>query len=265
MDNPSFLAGHLLRMAVSGVTKRSAVRHLKEKYDCSDQDIELLLKLCCLKSKPKRINYGDFYKVGNNLNAKRLSYPFTQIYIKDGFATEEECDSMISIINQNATPSFVANAKDEKIISDYRTSQTADLSYLRYPELLNIDYKITEFTGLSALLAEVMQGQKYEIGQYYKQHHDYFTPWTKEHKVYCEWMGQRTWTFMLYLNDVEKGGETYFKRLKLKIKPKKGTAVIWNNLHKNGLPNRKTLHEALPPVSGPKYIVTKWFRSWNLI
>ena len=43
-------------------------------------------------------------------------------------------------------------------------------------------------------------------------------------------MGQRTWTTMIYLNDVEKGGETYFKHLKLKIKPEKGLLIAWNNL-----------------------------------
>ena len=47
-------------------------------------------------------------------------------------------------------------------------------------------------------------------------------------------MGQRTWTTMIYLNDVEEGGETYFKYLNLKIKPKKGLLIGWNNLYING-------------------------------
>ena len=110
-----------------------------------------------------------------------------------------------------------------------------------------------------------MQGQKYLPGQYYKEHHDFFTPFTAEFKTYCEWMGQRTWTTMIYLNDVEEGGETYFKHLKLKIKPEKGLLIAWNNLFFNGIPNYKTLHEALPPISGDKYIITKWWRSWSLI
>ena len=78
-------------------------------------------------------------------------------------------------------------------------------------------------------------------------------------------MGQRTYTFMCYLNDVEEGGETNFIALNKKFKPKQGTAVIWNNLYRNGIPNPKTLHEACPPVSGDKYVITKWFRSWPLI
>ena len=39
----------------------------------------------------------------------------------------------------------------------------------------------------------------------------------------------------------------------------------WNNLYIDGTSNQNTLHEALPPKSGKKYIITKWWRSWNLI
>ena len=30
-------------------------------------------------------------------------------------------------------------------------------------------------------------------------------------------------------------------------------------------PSHKTKHEALPPLKGSKYIITKWWRSWSLI
>jgi prolyl 4-hydroxylase len=44
------------------------------------------------------------------------------------------------------------------------------------------------------------------------------------------------------------------------LKPKKGTAVIWNNLGPDGAPNYNTLHAAMPVEEGHKAIVTKWFR-----
>ena len=69
----------------------------------------------------------------------------------------------------------------------------------------------------------------------------------------------------LYLNDVEEGGETNFKYLNLKIKPERGLAVFWNNLYSFGWPNYKTMHEAMPPIKGKKYILTKWYRAWSLI
>ena len=37
----------------------------------------------------------------------------------------------------------------------------------------------------------------------------------------------RTMAWMAYLNDVEEGGETEFLYQQLKVKPKKGTVVIW--------------------------------------
>ena len=252
-------------MAVSGVTKSSVIRYFQTANGCTDADIEALINLCSFKSKPKKIDYDYFYKVGQLLQAENISYPFTQIYKKPNFLNKDECNQVIKLIDEHCERSCVANSKDEPIVSDYRTSKTADLSYIKRPQLFDIDYKITKLIGLNPLASEVMQGQRYDIGQYYKQHCDYFKPLTKEYKTYCEWMGQRTWTFMIYLNDVEEGGETYFKHLKLKVKPEQGTAVILNNLYRNGLPNPKTLHEALPPVSGKKYIITKWFRSWSLV
>ena len=176
-----------------------------------------------------------------------------------------ECSDMIKFIDSRLTDSTVADPDDSCLVNDYRTSQSASLGYFEDDFFLNIDKKLVNLLDLNPFIGENMQGQKYLIGQYYKEHHDFFTPFTPEFKTYCEWMGQRTWTTMIYLNDVEEGGETYFKHLKLKIKPKKGLLIAWNNLFFNGIPNYKTLHEALPPISGEKYIITKWWRSWSLI
>ena len=117
---------------------------------------------------------------------------------------------------------------------------------------------------LNPFLGEIIHGQKYEIGEYYTEHGDFFRD-GEDLDVYGEWMGQRSWTTMVYLNDVEEGGETHFPLLNLKLKPKEGTLLAWNNLQKDGTPNENTRHEALPPKSGKKYIITKWWRSWNLV
>ena len=46
----------------------------------------------------------------------------------------------------------------------------------------------------------------------------------------------------------------------IKIKPKKGMAVVWNNLLENGDLNYHTMHCGKPVLEGEKYIITKWFR-----
>jgi len=56
---------------------------------------------------------------------------------------------------------------------------------------------------------------------------------------------------MLYLNDVEEGGETEFLYQKMRVKPTKGTILIW--------PADWThTHRGNPPLSGDKYIYTGW-------
>ena len=259
------LVRDFMKAAVGGVTKTQVIRVFKDVYGCSDDDIKEILNICNFKKKPAKIDYNQFYCASITKNAERIYYPFTQIYARHNFLTENECEDLIKIIDKKSRPSTISNSTDSEIVSDYRTSQTADLHYFDDPFYLQIDKKITTVIGLNPFLGETTQAQRYEPGQYYKEHWDFFLPLTPEYKIYCEWMGQRTWTTMVYLNDVEEGGETYFKHLNLKIKPKRGTLMIWNNLYKNGLPNLKTMHEACPPISGNKYVITKWWRSYSLI
>jgi prolyl 4-hydroxylase len=259
------LLSEFMRGAVGGVSRAQLTRTFKEQYNWTDQEIESAIQLCQFKTKPKQIDYLSFYNLPVTKKAKRIPFPFTQIYTLDNFLTEDECQNLIEIIDQNLRPSTVSDPKDSCTVSDYRTSKTADLHYFGDPFFLSIDRKITDLLEVSPFLGETMQAQRYEPGQYYKEHWDFFSPTTKEYKVYCDWMGQRTWTTMIYLNDVAEGGETYFKHLKLRLKPKQGTLVAWNNLYKNGIPNPKTMHEACPPISGNKYVITKWWRSWALI
>jgi prolyl 4-hydroxylase len=261
----SFLAEELMHAAVGGVSKSLITRTFKEQHGCTEEEVEQLIRLCRFKSKPDRIDYDRFYDIPLTLKAKKYCYPFTQLYEIAGFLPEKDCEKLIELADGNLRPSTVADPTDTGTVNNYRTSRTADFNCFTDPLFLSVDKRITQMLGLYPFLGETMQAQKYEIGQYYKEHWDFFNPITEEYKTYCEWMGQRTWTAMIYLNDVKEGGETYFKHLKLRIKPKKGTLIAWNNLYRNGLPNMKTMHEACPPVSGPKYVITKWFRSWSLI
>lgn len=57
--------------------------------------------------------------------------------------------------------------------------------------------------------------------------------------------------FMVYLNDVEDGGETEFLYQSLRVKPIRNRLVLW--------PAGFThLHRGNPPLKGDKYIVTGW-------
>ena len=53
---------------------------------------------------------------------------------------------------------------------------------------------------------EPLQGQRYDVDQEFKPHCDWFNPDGQDYEKYCSVAGQRTWTFMIYLNEPEAGG-----------------------------------------------------------
>jgi len=61
----------------------------------------------------------------------------------------------------------------------------------------------------------------------------------------------RILTFMVYLNDIEDGGETEFLYLSKRVKPVAGRVLIW--------PAGFThTHRGNPPLKDTKYIITGW-------
>ena len=180
-----------------------------------------------------------------------------QIYLIEDFLSEAECQEIIEMGQKQLRPSKLTL---DDIESSYRTSQTCDLGLMNNPFIGVIDKKIYDALGIPQEFSEVTQLQKYEIGQEFKQHTDYFKPNTKEFEMNGLTNGNRTWTFMIYLNNVPRGGGTHFYAINKTIIPRRGMAVVWNSLYPNGEVNPDTLHSGLPIEEGQKYVITKWFR-----
>lgn len=84
--------------------------------------------------------------------------------------------------------------------------------------------------------------QKTELGQGYHVWH--YESDTAAH-------ARRLLAWVLYLNDVDEGGETEFLYQSKRVKPKAGTLIVW--------PAGFThVHRGNPPLSNTKYIVTGW-------
>ena len=180
-----------------------------------------------------------------------------EIYSIDDFLNPEETKEVISIIKTRLRPSTIASGEGETD-QGYRTSKTCDLGNLENKLLKDIDRRICNFLGIDHKFSEVIQGQFYEVGEEFKAHTDFFEK--DQMQEYGGDRGQRTYTFMIYLNDVEEGGETEFLNLKRTFKPKTGSAIAWNNLTEDGLVNSNTMHQAHPVIKGNKAVITKWFR-----
>lgn len=189
--------------------------------------------------------------------AWRLDTPLAQLYELPDLLSEEECRELILLIDGSLQPSTVTHGPD-----DYRRSRTFHLpSGIGPAAVQRLDARLAALIGVPPACSEPLQGQRYGPGDYFRLHTDWFKPGSSEFAEHAVVGGQRTWTVMLYLNTVARGGRTRFPRLERAFAPIAGAGLAWNNLYPDGTPNPDTLHEALPVEEGVKYVITKWFRA----
>jgi len=192
----------------------------------------------------------------------RLGVNEIEAYEFNDFLTPAECEKLVNLMDNNQTRSKVSSeSSSEGVVDECRTSSSTFFDPTD-PFIQNIEQKIADALGIDLKYGEAMQGQQYEVGGFFKEHHDYFDENNENlYQNFCQDNGNRTWTYVIYLNDEGlEGGETCFPVANLLVKPSTGKAVCWRNMNPNGALNSSTLHSGLPPTKGHKYIITKWFR-----
>ncbi len=180
-----------------------------------------------------------------------------EMYYVNGFLNTKECQHLIMLIRENRQRSTTT----DEGVSQFRTSTTCALDTLSDGIVDDIDRRICQYLGIDQKQSEPIQGQWYEVGQQFKAHTDYFDPSSPSFEQHIGDRGQRSWTFMIYLNTTRKGGSTYFSMLGMDFLPRAGTALIWNNRDASGAPNPSTVHHGTKVQAGYKAVITKWFRS----
>jgi len=105
------------------------------------------------------------------------------------------------------------------------------------------EQKYSTLTDHNRIVIKHMKFQKTEIGSGYHVWHEEYSG-HKDADV-------RVLTWILYLNDVDEGGETEFLYYPGRIKPKAGSLVLFPAYFTH-------VHRGNPPISNTKYIITGW-------
>lgn len=180
-----------------------------------------------------------------------------EVFGVQNFISPHECAALCRMIDRNARPSQVY---DHGYPDDYRTSWSGNLAR-DDAVVLAVEARIDRLLALPHTFGEPLQGQRYQPGQQFKQHNDWFYTLAPYWKTEAKRGGQRCFTAMAYLNAVEGGGTTQFTHLDLSIPPQPGALLIWNNATANGFPNDDAMHAGMPVIAGQKYVITKWYRT----
>jgi prolyl 4-hydroxylase len=178
----------------------------------------------------------------------------------DDFLFAQEATAIIQ--NIEAWDRSLVNNKEDGVVSHGRTRSNGWCwqECQAHPYVRNALLKVTRAAAISKSHFEPMQVVHYNIGESYKLHHD-----LREDSD--DPSGQRIFTFQLYLNNVEEGGETYFPLLDIAVKPKKGRAVFWPNVydHDPNLIDKRTAHEARPVMKGEKFVANVWMHMFDYV
>lgn len=282
-----------------------------EKGQCASSPISMMRfcgKSCCLQmSDPEKKKLVEEAKAraGNtiwseltNSNATTRTLPEgymvswkPRIMALPNFLSPEECEHLIDLANDNLVPSKVVTKKEDGTTtstpSKSRTSSGFFLTdaFSQDPVVRAIDARMEMVTHIPHNHAEALHILRYQIGEKYLAHNDYF----QEEAIKNDPRGQRMATLLMYLSDVEEGGETNFPHAVpvqdlplavsektgvldwpacgeststgISVRPKKGSAVLFWDLKPDGTRDPASLHASCPVAKGEKWSGTHWIRT----
>ncbi len=194
-------------------------------------------------------------KLKKKINFKTLNEDPIVLVLKN-FISNESCDLIFKDVqNKLFKRAEVIDEKNNIKISKGRDNQTYIIPRLSLESVEQAMKKIKETFSLETDDLTKVQIQKYSKNQKYKSHLDAFS------KKYLQQQPgfQRKLSFILYLNEVLEGGETFFPYMDLKVQPIKGSLLVFQNCFGDtDYVHPKSLHESKPVLNGEKYILNFW-------
>ncbi len=181
----------------------------------------------------------------------------------DNLFSMQECQQFIDSFNRMERAGFTITRQkqgdretvkndNQFYFSDYLSGMELDISDLAPQRMLverfwNVVYpayseKYGILNQMANMTIRLTKIQKTEVGGgYHIWHNEDDGP---------QYM-RRVATFILYLNDVDEGGETEFLYYPKRVKAKAGRFILWPAGYTH-------THRGNPPISNTKYIVTGW-------
>ncbi|ELU04126.1 hypothetical protein CAPTEDRAFT_167710 [Capitella teleta] len=193
----------------------------------------------------------------NPLREETMNFdPWIAVYHQ--LMSDKDIDDIKALATPRLARATVVNSVTGELeFAKYRISKSGWLKDEEHPTVAKISNRCSALTNLSLSTVEELQIANYGIGGHYEPHFDYSR--LAEVTSFDHWRGNRILTVIFYLSDVEAGGGTVFMTAGTKLRPEKGAAAVWYNLHPDGTGDDETKHAACPVLTGNKWVANKWF------
>ena len=202
-----------------------------------------------------------------------VSWGSPRAYMLRNFLSDAECDHLIGLAEGRLEASTVVDSSTGASVSDQvRTSFGMFLKRDHDATVSKVEERLASITQVPARNGEGVQILRYENGQKYEPHNDYFYDTVNSATAVG---GQRVATVLTYLTTPVEGGETIFPaaaadgstsgpewsdcaRGLLAVKATRGDALLFYSLAPDGTIDPMSLHGSCPTLRGTKYSMTKW-------
>ena len=126
---------------------------------------------------------------------------------------------------------------------------------------------ISKYVNIPLKNAESFQIIYYNLNGEYRPHYD---SWLHDGSIRStnsmKFGGQRMITALCYLNNVPSGGNTFFSKLNINVKPRLGRILLFNNVYKNtNIQHPLSKHASCPVEKGEKWAFNLWFREYDMM
>jgi prolyl 4-hydroxylase len=192
---------------------------------------------------------------------KPVRVPYRHPLVLDGFLSSRECRTILRELADSSWHSSMvlrhgASRYRTEVQENYRASLTtrhqwfsAELRRL----VTEIEARLQRAFGSDRRTLEWWQATRYEPGDHFDYHLDAGS-WGRSKA------GERARTYLLFLDSPARGGETHFRALDVRVRPKPGRLLVWQNLLPSGGCDHAMVHAGLEVKKGVKTTLVTWER-----
>jgi len=191
-------------------------------------------------------------------------------FVFHNFLSTEECDHIVNLAEPVMERSTVVGEGGKGVLDNIRTSSGTFIQRLADETIKDIEERIARYTHIPLAHQEDLQVLRYEHSQKYGAHYDSLVDGSP-----------RIATVLMYLSEVEEGGETAFPKSThwvdeaeqaggewsecargvVAARPRKGDALLFFSLNPDLSQDRFSLHTGCPVLRGVKWSATAWIHT----
>ncbi|HZV63325.1 MAG TPA: 2OG-Fe(II) oxygenase [Telluria sp.] len=196
--------------------------------------------------------------------ALRVAQP--SLAVLDSVLSTAECDELIGLATPRLAPSTIVDPVSGQDTAAASRSSEGMFFGLEENELVaRIDRRLSWLMSLPVGNGEGLQILRYQPGAQSTPHFDFLMQTNEANAASVARSGQRVSTLIVYLNDVEQGGETVFPESGIEVAPRKGGGLYFEYCNSDGQLDPRSVHAGAPVLAGEKWIVTKWMRQRQFV